>query len=147
MSVADTFRAIFQMDSTPSAEFLILNIRLPRILLAAVSGAGLAIAGAAIQGLFRNPLADPSLIGVTSGAMLFAVFVHCRFWLDVGFDFCLFAANIGGFVRFFGWIFDDLFGLFSLSKKWQNLCNDHAFGGNCDYCFCSRYNGNFHLSL
>lgn len=56
-----------------SGQYLILNIRLPRILLSAVIGAGLAIAGAAIQGLFRNPLADQSLIGVTGGSMLFAV--------------------------------------------------------------------------
>lgn len=53
--------------------FLLLHIRLPRILLAGLVGAGLSIAGAAIQGLFRNPLAEPSLIGITSGAMLFAV--------------------------------------------------------------------------
>ncbi|MEX1032749.1 MAG: iron ABC transporter permease, partial [Cellvibrionaceae bacterium] len=43
-------------------------IRLPRALLAALVGAVLAICGAASQGLFRNPLADPSLIGVTAGA-------------------------------------------------------------------------------
>jgi iron complex transport system permease protein len=53
--------------------YLIFHIRLPRILLAGLVGGGLAIAGAAIQGLFRNPLAEPSLIGITSGAMLFAV--------------------------------------------------------------------------
>src|SRR5690554_4954170 len=53
--------------------YLLFQIRLPRILLAGLTGAGLAITGAAIQGLFRNPLADPSLIGITSGAMLFAV--------------------------------------------------------------------------
>lgn len=53
--------------------YLLFQIRLPRILLAGITGAGLAITGAAIQGLFRNPLADPSLIGITSGAMLFAV--------------------------------------------------------------------------
>lgn len=48
---------------------LIVNaIRLPRALLAALVGAILAISGAAMQGLFRNPLADPSLIGVTAGA-------------------------------------------------------------------------------
>jgi len=56
-----------------SKQFLLLHIRLPRILLAATTGAGLAISGAAIQGLFRNPLADHTLIGVTSGAMLAAV--------------------------------------------------------------------------
>lgn len=46
------------------------SIRLPRVLLAGFVGAGLAISGAALQGLFRNPLADPQLIGVSSGAAL-----------------------------------------------------------------------------
>ncbi|MEM6396649.1 MAG: iron ABC transporter permease [Bacteroidota bacterium] len=55
------------------SHFLIWNIRIPRVLLAATVGAGLAISGAAIQGLFRNPLADPGIVGITSGAMLFAV--------------------------------------------------------------------------
>ena len=49
---------------------VLLYIRLPRILLAIVIGAGLAVSGAALQGLFRNPLADPGLIGVSSGAAL-----------------------------------------------------------------------------
>lgn len=53
--------------------FLIYHIRLPRVIMAALVGAGLASVGAAIQGLFRNPLADPTLIGVSSGAVLFAV--------------------------------------------------------------------------
>ena len=51
------------------------QIRLPRVLLAAVMGATLAMSGAAMQGLFRNPLADPSLIGVTAGASLGAALV------------------------------------------------------------------------
>lgn len=45
-------------------------IRLPRITLAALVGSGLAISGAVLQGLFRNPLADPGLLGVSSGATL-----------------------------------------------------------------------------
>ncbi|MBN2186544.1 MAG: iron chelate uptake ABC transporter family permease subunit [Dehalococcoidia bacterium] len=49
---------------------IILDIRLPRILLAGLVGAALAIAGATYQGLFRNPLADPYLLGVASGAGL-----------------------------------------------------------------------------
>ena len=57
-------------------QLLILSqIRLPRMLLAALVGAGLAICGAAMQGLFRNPLADPSLIGVSAGASAGASFV------------------------------------------------------------------------
>jgi iron complex transport system permease protein len=50
-------------------------IRLPRVCLAVLIGASLGIAGASLQGLFRNPIADATLIGVTSGASLFAVFV------------------------------------------------------------------------
>jgi iron complex transport system permease protein len=52
------------------AAIIIGQIRLPRALLAAIVGAVLASSGAATQGLFRNPLADPSLIGVTAGATL-----------------------------------------------------------------------------
>ena len=47
-------------------------IRLPRVVLGALVGAGLAVAGAAMQGLFRNPLADPGLLGISSGASLAA---------------------------------------------------------------------------
>ena len=54
----------------------VLNaIRLPRVILALATGAGLAVAGALMQGLFRNPLADPALIGVSAGAALAAAFV------------------------------------------------------------------------
>jgi len=56
-----------------NAEIIVLDIRLPRILLAAAVGAALAVAGATYQGLFRNPLADPYLIGVAQGAGLGAV--------------------------------------------------------------------------
>jgi iron complex transport system permease protein len=45
-----------------------MNIRLPRVLLAAVVGAGLSIAGVAMQGVFRNPMASPSVLGISSGA-------------------------------------------------------------------------------
>lgn len=56
-----------------SVETIIMDIRLPRILLAGLVGAALAVAGATYQGLFRNPLADPRLIGVAQGAGLGAV--------------------------------------------------------------------------
>lgn len=56
----------------PRQEAVLLSIRLPRALLAIVVGAGLAISGAAMQGLLRNPLADPGLLGVSSGAALAA---------------------------------------------------------------------------
>lgn len=75
MAFGEVLQAIVKgiTGQSDTDSFLILHIRLPRILLAGIVGGGLAIAGAAIQGLFRNPLAEPSLIGITSGAMLFAV--------------------------------------------------------------------------
>ncbi|KAB1069980.1 FecCD family ABC transporter permease [Methylobacterium planeticum] len=54
---------------------VILNIRLPRTLLGFLVGAGLAVSGALMQGLFRNPLADPALVGVSAGAGLAAAVV------------------------------------------------------------------------
>ncbi|MEF2070676.1 FecCD family ABC transporter permease [Consotaella aegiceratis] len=52
---------------------IVLDIRLPRVLLGLLVGASLALSGAMMQGLFRNPLADPGLVGVSSGAALAAV--------------------------------------------------------------------------
>ena len=52
---------------------IVLNIRLPRVILSGLVGAALAIAGAAFQGLLRNPLADPYTLGVSSGASVGAV--------------------------------------------------------------------------
>jgi len=63
-----------QSDADTAREQLVLiDIRLPRTLLALFVGSSLAVAGAMLQGLFRNPLADPGLIGVSSGAALAAV--------------------------------------------------------------------------
>lgn len=56
----------------PLAQAIVWDIRLPRILLALLVGAVLAVCGAALQGIFRNPLADPGLIGVSGGAALAA---------------------------------------------------------------------------
>jgi iron complex transport system permease protein len=60
--------------------FIIWNIRLPRTILVALTGAALSGSGAAYQGLFRNPLADPFLIGVASGAGLGAVIAMSIQW-------------------------------------------------------------------
>ncbi|MCJ0763785.1 FecCD family ABC transporter permease [Variovorax terrae] len=64
---------LFAGGASPSPEHLVfVNIRLPRLLLGMAAGAGLGMAGALMQGLFRNPLADPGLIGISSGAALAA---------------------------------------------------------------------------
>src|SRR5688500_12974032 len=62
-------------DWPETFEQILLQIRLPRVVLVALTGAALACSGTAYQGLFRNPLADPYLIGVASGAGLGAIAV------------------------------------------------------------------------
>jgi iron complex transport system permease protein len=58
---------------TPAAEAVIFNIRGPRVLAAILCGAALAVAGTAFQGLFRNPLVSPDILGASSGAALGAI--------------------------------------------------------------------------
>lgn len=55
---------------TPAVETIVWDLRVPRVLTAMVVGAGLAVAGATLQGLIRNPLADPFILGTASGAAL-----------------------------------------------------------------------------
>lgn len=68
--VTEIFRSIADpnQEHLLQTQLIIIHIRLPRALLAAIIGALLGMSGAAMQGLFRNPLADPSLIGITAGA-------------------------------------------------------------------------------
>ncbi len=74
------------------------QIRLPRVLLAALMGAVLGMSGAATQGLFRNPLADPSLIGVTAGASLGAALAIVLGGNLLGGYTALTAVSVGAFV-------------------------------------------------
>jgi iron complex transport system permease protein len=88
------------VDITPTwsaaTETIIVNIRLPRVVLAGVVGAALGVAGAAYQGLFRNPLADPYLIGVAQGAALGAVVGFLLPWSVAGFSLIPTLAFLGG---------------------------------------------------
>jgi len=61
---------IIKEDWLETHEIIMLNIRLPRVILSAVIGMGLSVVGAAFQGMFKNPMADPYIIGVSSGAAL-----------------------------------------------------------------------------
>jgi iron complex transport system permease protein len=61
-----------QATASSASQLVFFNIRLPRLMLGVAAGAGLGLAGALMQALFRNPLADPGLIGVSSGAALAA---------------------------------------------------------------------------
>lgn len=75
-SLPQAVRSLLGWVSDADAErnrLVLIDLRLPRTLIGAFVGAALAVAGALMQGLFRNPLADPGLIGVSTGAALAAV--------------------------------------------------------------------------
>ncbi|WP_426238759.1 FecCD family ABC transporter permease [Pararhizobium sp. DWP1-1-3] len=77
-SLGNVLRWLVGMEGAEQAlsvrdRIIILDIRLPRAVLGLLVGASLAVSGAVMQGLFRNPLADPGLVGVSSGASLGAV--------------------------------------------------------------------------
>ena len=85
---------------TGTLETIIFDIRLPRVVLAGLVGSALATAGATYQGLFRNPLADPYLIGVAQGAALGAVigFLLPPAWHSLGFGIIPLLAFCGAVV-------------------------------------------------
>ena len=85
LSIGAVIAGLFARTATASIRdiAIVRDIRLPRTLLALLVGAALAVSGAFMQGLFRNPLADPGLAGVSSGASLAAVttIVLGHYWI------------------------------------------------------------------
>jgi len=71
IGVWEFLRVLFGMEGRrPQYEVIIWEIRMPRVLMGLLCGAGLAVSGTAMQGMFRNPMADPYIIGLSSGAGL-----------------------------------------------------------------------------
>ncbi len=109
IGIADLWRLL--TGSTDVSEILraiFWDIRLPRVLLAALVGSALALAGAGVQGLFRNPLADPALIGVSAGAALGAVLCFFLGWQGALGGWLLPLAAFAG-----GWLAVLLLGVFN----------------------------------
>lgn len=73
IGAGEVARILLGQSSAEPFAATVLDIRLPRVVLALLIGAALAQAGAAMQGIFRNPLAEPGLVGISSGAALAAV--------------------------------------------------------------------------
>ncbi|MXN91420.1 iron chelate uptake ABC transporter family permease subunit [Flavobacterium sp. Sd200] len=73
-SIIDVFKGIINNDGSIGAaeRFVLLDLRLPRIVMGILIGSALAVSGTCLQGMFRNPLATPDLIGITAGSSLFA---------------------------------------------------------------------------
>lgn len=80
--LSDVLRILFGGDSKDSWEYIILNFRLPKAFTAILVGAGLSLSGLMMQTLFRNPLAGPYVLGVSSGATLgVALLVLASAWI------------------------------------------------------------------
>ena len=90
----------FAFDVPATTEAIVRTVRLPRIFLGAVVGFALALAGTVMQGFFRNPMADPSIIGVSTGAAVGAV-AYIVFPLTAPFGLPAFAF-LGALVSAFG---------------------------------------------
>ncbi len=73
-SFTEVLQGLFTNDDSlsQSDRFVMMDLRLPRIVMAILIGSALAVSGTCLQGMFKNPLATPDLIGITSGASLFA---------------------------------------------------------------------------
>ncbi len=84
------------MPTHPQGETTLWNVRLPRVAMAAVAGAALATAGALMQGVFGNPLAEPGVVGVSSGAALAAATIIVTGWSFAGTWTVALAAFAGG---------------------------------------------------
>lgn len=100
LPLLETINALLGRSDDYQTRAIVLQIRLPRALLAAAVGALLGISGAVTQGLFRNPLADPSLIGVTGGAVFGAslaiVMGGSQLFGITGLSLVAFGAFLGG---------------------------------------------------
>ncbi|WP_448375470.1 FecCD family ABC transporter permease [Fervidobacterium sp.] len=74
LTSSEVYKALFEKQDT-IAKNIVLNLRMPRLLLSLIVGANLGIAGSLMQAATKNPLVDPGIIGVSSGAALIAVIV------------------------------------------------------------------------
>lgn len=78
------FPGLFEVDWSKGREAIVWDIRFPRVLLAGLVGAGLAVVGAALQAVTRNPLADPHLLGISSGGSFGAILALMHTGLFLG---------------------------------------------------------------
>lgn len=89
-------KALFGM-AEPGEQVIVVNLRLPRILIAVLVGASLAVAGAILQGVIRNPLASPDVAGITEGASLGAILFIYVFQGTISIHWMPLASILGAF--------------------------------------------------
>lgn len=91
----NAFKELFNGETFSDQSFVLWNVRLPRILTAILAGAALAIAGSTYQGMFRNPLVSPDILGVSAGAGLGAVLAIYLNYSVIGIQILSFIFGLG----------------------------------------------------
>jgi iron complex transport system permease protein len=91
VTTSDTWSALVHYNSDNYAELVVRTLRLPRTLYAVVLGVGLGLSGTVAQAITRNPLADPSILGVSSGATLAVVIAVFFFGFTAPYQYVWFA--------------------------------------------------------
>jgi len=80
LTLGQVARAVLHPNGSSTADIIVGAIREPRVLCAAVVGAALSVSGAVVQAIFKNPMADPGIIGVSAGGALGAVLALALSW-------------------------------------------------------------------
>ncbi|MCW8849819.1 MAG: iron ABC transporter permease [Melioribacteraceae bacterium] len=109
-SISDIYRVIFTGDSSAQISQIVLQIRLPRILYAILIGGGLSVAGAVFQAILMNPLAEPYILGISSGGTFGAVL-----------SFVIGATFLGTQIMAFSGAFLVMLLVFFLGKRYGDL--------------------------
>lgn len=97
LSKVPPLNLIFNPDWPTSYEVIVIDIRLPRVLLGILVGAALASSGAVMQGTFKNPLADPYVLGLAAGAV-FGASISMVLGLSLGFGFAKYSTPFLAFI-------------------------------------------------
>lgn len=101
IGVMDTIYALFGHPTDSSHEVIIYNLRMPRIVVAMLAGSALAVSGAILQGMIRNPLASPDIVGISGGATLGAVIYFYFFAETTSIHMLPIGAVLGAFISTF----------------------------------------------
>jgi iron complex transport system permease protein len=102
LSLGEVWSGLLGRHSASEAGVIVRQIRLPRIYLAMLVGAALAVSGTGLQALLRNPLADPYVLGISSGAALGAI---VAFWVGGRFAAASPLTAFGGAVLTMSWVY------------------------------------------
>jgi len=100
VTIDDFYQSLVNFEPSNTTHIIARDLRIPRLLITLIAGGGLAIAGILMQTLFRNPLAEPHILGVSSGASLFVALSIMSGWFVFQTDYGIIASALLGAFAF-----------------------------------------------